>query len=294
MDRMAAMETLVRVYETGSFSAAARALNIGQPAVSKAVAQLEDRLGVRLLMRSTHGLAPTEAGRLFYERAKRAIAEADEAELAARGADAGLIGRLRACAPTTFARLHIVPHLPAWLGRHPGLDLDMVLDDRNIDLVEAGIDVAFRLGSLGDSTLTARRLASAPRVIVAAPSYLERRGVPARPADLAGHDAVVYAQGGGEAWILRKADQEVAVRVSGRLRVSAAEGVRAAVLAGAGLAVGSEWMFAPELATGEFCRVLSDWSLPQTELHAVYPAGRMPSAKARAFAAFVQEGMRKV
>ncbi len=295
MDRMAAMETLVRVFETGSFSAAARALNLGQPAVSKAVAQLEDRLGVRLLMRSTHGLAPTEAGRLFYDRAKRAIAEADEADLSARGAAAGLTGRLRVCATVTFARLHIVPRLPEYLARHPGLDMDVVLDDRIIDLVEEGIDLAFRMGSLEDSTLTARRLASAPRVIVAAPSYLDRRGMPASPAELAGHDAIVYAQaGGGDAWTLRKADQEVAVRVSGRLRLSAAEGVRAAVLAGGGLAVGSEWMFAPELVSGEVRRVLSDWSLPPVDLYAVYPTGRMPSAKARALAAFVEEGMRTV
>jgi DNA-binding transcriptional LysR family regulator len=293
MDRMAAMETLVRVFETGSFSAAARALNIGQPAVSKTVAHLEDRLGVRLVMRSTHGLTPTEAGRLFYEHARRAIAEADEADLAARGADAALTGRLRVCAAVTFARIHIVPRLPAFLAANPELDMDVVLDDRTIDLLEQGIDVALRMGSLGDSTLTVRRLASSQRVVVAAPLYLERRGTPISPAELAGHDAIVYAQGGGgEAWIFRRADEEVSVRVSGRLHISAAEGVRAAVLAGAGFAVGSEWMFAPELASGAMRRVLGDWSLPAVDLFAVYPTGRMPSAKARAFAAFVEASMR--
>ena len=159
MNRLVAMETFVRVIEAGSFSAAAKQLRVGQPAVSKTIAQLEDRLGVRLLLRSTHGLTPTEAGRSFYERAKRSIEEAKEAELAARGAGATLSGRLRVCAPVTFARLQVVPRLPAFLAEYPAIDLDMVLDDRNIDLIEAGIDVALRLGRQPDSTLTARKIA---------------------------------------------------------------------------------------------------------------------------------------
>jgi len=146
MNRLVAMETFVRVIEAGSFSGAAKQLRVGQPAVSKTIAQLEDRLGVRLLLRSTHGLTPTEAGRSFYERAKRSIEEAEEAELAARGAGATLSGRLRVCAPVTFARLQVVPRLPAFLAEHPAIDLDMVLDDRNIDLIEAGIDVALLSG----------------------------------------------------------------------------------------------------------------------------------------------------
>jgi DNA-binding transcriptional LysR family regulator len=141
----------------------ARALNMGQPAISKTVAQLEARLGVRLLMRSTHGLAPTEAGQSFYERAKRSIEEADEAEAVARGAGKGLTGRLRISAAVTFARLHIVPHLPKFLAAHPDLTLDVVLDDRIIDLIEEGVDIALRMGPLADSTsLSARKLASAP------------------------------------------------------------------------------------------------------------------------------------
>ena len=141
MDRLAAMEAFVRVIEAGSFSGAAKQLRVGQPAVSKTIAQLEDRLGVRLLLRSTHGLMPTEAGRSFYERAKRSIEEAEEAELAARGAGATLSGRLRICAPVTFSRLHVVPRLPIFLAKHPALDVDVVLDDGDIDLVETGIDV---------------------------------------------------------------------------------------------------------------------------------------------------------
>src|SRR5438132_9400162 len=194
MDRLAAMAAFVRVVETGSFSAAARVLNVGQPAVSKAVARLEDRLGVRLLIRSTRGLSPTEAGQNFYDRARRALEEADEADLAARGAGASLTGRLRISAAVTFARLHIVPRLPNFLAAHPGLTMDVVLDDRVIDLVEEGVDVALRMGSLGNSSLTARKLASSPRYVLGAPSYFARSGEPATPAELIGHAAVIYAQ----------------------------------------------------------------------------------------------------
>jgi DNA-binding transcriptional LysR family regulator len=244
---------------------------------------------VRLLMRSTRGLAPTEAGQSFYDRAKRTIEEADEAELAARGTGASLTGRLRICAAVTFARLHVVPRLPKFMAAHPGLTMDVVLDDRVIDLVAEGVDVALRMGSLSDSSLTARKLASCPRQILGTPSYFARSGVPATPAELIGHAAVIYTQGGGgETWSFRQGATEVSVSVSGPLRVSAAEGLRAGVLAGMGLAIASAWMFSPELASGAVQTVLSDWSLPPIDLWAVYPTGRMPSAKARAFAAFVE------
>src|ERR1700734_1744204 len=139
MDRLAAMEAFVRVVDAGSFSGAARQLRLGQPSVSKIVAQLEDRLGVRLFLRSRQGLAPTEAGRSFYERAKRSMEEAEEAESAARGAAAPLSGRLRISGPVTFARLHVVPHLARFLAKHPALEIDVILDDRNVDLIESGI-----------------------------------------------------------------------------------------------------------------------------------------------------------
>ena len=158
MDRLASMETFIRVVETGSFSGAARQLRVGQPAVSKTVAQLENHLGVKLLTRSTRGLTPTEAGLGYFERAKRAIEEADEAELAARGAGTGLKGRLRVCAAVTFARIHLIPLLPQFLAQHPDLDLEVVLDDRQIDLVQEGIDVALRMGKMLDSALTVRRI----------------------------------------------------------------------------------------------------------------------------------------
>src|SRR5271155_5064283 len=187
VDRFSAMETFVRVVDTGSFSAAARHLRIGQPAVSKAMAQLEERLGTCLLLRSSRGLATTEAGQNFYDRARRALEEADEADLAARGAGAGLVGPLRFSAAVTFARLHVIPHLPTFLARHPGLTIEDVLDDRNVDPVEEGIDVTLRMGMLADSALVARKIGESRRLVVGPPAYFAAAGEPATPADLSGH-----------------------------------------------------------------------------------------------------------
>jgi DNA-binding transcriptional LysR family regulator len=288
MDRLAAMETFVCVVETGSFSAAARRLNIGQPAVSKTIAHLEKRLAVSLLLRSTRGLTPTEAGLAFFERAKRALEEADEADNAARGIASGLSGNLRISAAVTFGRLHIVPQLGPFLDQHPQLNIDLMLDDRNINLVEEGIDVALRMGQLTDSGLTARKIADCRRVVLGTPAYFARHGEPSCPADLSKHQAVVYNLGSGSTWQFAKGTEKQSVILSGRLRVSAAEGVREAVLADQGLTIASEWMFARELASGAVKRVMHDWTLPDLDLWAVFPTGRMASAKARAFVEYVQ------
>ncbi len=288
MDRLAAMETFVCVVETGSFSAAARRLDIGQPAVSKTIAALEKRLAVSLLLRSTRGLTPTEAGLAFFERAKRALEEADEADNAARGIASGLSGNLRISAAVTFGRLHIVPQLGPFLDQHPQLNIDLMLDDRNINLVEEGIDVALRMGALTDSGLTARKIADCRRVVLGTPAYFARHGEPSCPAELSKHQAVVYNLGGGTTWEFAKGSEKQSVILSGRLRVSAAEGVREAVLADQGLTLASEWMFAPELASGAVKSVMHDWTLPDLDLWAVFPTGRMASAKARAFVEFVQ------
>ncbi|KJZ45102.1 LysR family transcriptional regulator [Pseudomonas fluorescens] len=288
MDRLAAMETFVYVVETGSFSAAARRLNIGQPAVSKAIAHLEARLAVRLLLRSTRGLTPTEAGLAFFERSKRAIEEADEADNAARGAASGLTGNLRICAAVTFGRLHIVPHLGPFLEQNPDLNIDLMLDDRNINLVEEGVDVALRMGAQSDSGLTARKIAECRRMVLGTPTYFEKHGEPTCPADLSKHQAVVYTLGGGANWQFRNGTDDKSVIISGRIRVNAAEGLRAAVLAHQGLTMASEWMFAPELANGAVREVMKDWTLPNQDLWVVFPTGRMASAKARAFVEYVQ------
>src|ERR1700733_1082219 len=171
MNRFSEMEAFVRVIETGTFSRAAKQLQVGQPAVSKLIAQLEDRLGVRLLLRSTSRMKMTDAGQRFYEHAQRALSATEEAELGARGAASTLRGRLRVSAAVTFARIHVIPYLSSFLAQHPELEIELVLDDRNVDLIEEGIGVALRMGSLVDSSLIARKIAQAKRVVLALPSY---------------------------------------------------------------------------------------------------------------------------
>ncbi|MEH2560908.1 substrate binding domain-containing protein [Bradyrhizobium sp. AZCC 2289] len=176
--------------------------------------------------------------------------------------------------------------LPQFMAQHPELELEAILDDRQIELVQEGIDVALRMGKMMDSTLTARRVARCKRLVLGTPAYFDRAGTPSTPSELSKHQAVVYLQGEGSVWSFRRESTELAVSVQSRLRVTAAEGVRAAVLAHAGLTIASEWMFSPERRSGAVRAVLSDWSLPPLDLWAVLPTGRAATAKARAFVDF--------
>lgn len=292
MDRLAAMDAFIRVVDSGSFSGAAKQLRMGQPAVSKTIVQLEERLSARLLLRTTRRLTPTEAGRNFYERAKRCIEEADAAEFAARGSATTLSGRLRVQATAAFARLHVIPHLSRFLAQHPALDVDLMIDDQNIDLVERGIDIGLRMGELGNSTLTARRIAKCQGRVIGTASYFNAAGVPRIPADLVEHRVVAYEQPlGGPTWTFRQGVAEASVTLGGRVHLDTTVGVRSCVLADLGLAIASEWMFAPELKAKTVKAVLTDWSLPPVQAWAIFPTGRQASAKARAFASFIESQM---
>jgi len=295
MHRFTAMATFVRVVETKSFSAAARQLRLCQPAVSKGIAQLEERLGVPLLTRSTHNLTPTEAGHRFYAHACLALKQAEAAEFAACGAHATLAGSLRVSASVTFGNLHIVPRLSSFLASHPNISIDLVLDDRAIDFIKEGIDVGLSCDPPPGASLTARKVSVCNRVVVGVPAYFEQAGVPLTPTELIGHAAVINTQdpGGTDTWSFRRAASEVSVKMSGRLRVSASEGLRAAVLGGLGLAVAPEWMFAKELVDGTVRPVLPEWRLPASEIWAVFPTGRSASVKARTFATFMESGLRE-
>ena len=218
----------------------------------------------------------------------------DEADLAARGAGAALSGRLRVCAAVTFARIHIIPHLRAFLAENPGLTIDVILDDRNTDLIEAGGDIALRMGDLTDSSLTSRRIGRARRRVLGTPSYFEAFGRPALPEDLNDHEAIINDRGGGGAvWAFQKGSAKTVITQRGRINMNAAEGVREAVFNDMGLTVSSEWMFAPELKSGRVEAVLTDWTLPPIDLWAMFPTGRQASAKARAFASFVETQLSK-
>jgi DNA-binding transcriptional LysR family regulator len=290
MDLIGAMRSFVRVYESGSFSVAAKHLELGQPAVSKSIAQLEEKLGIQLFLRSTRGLTPTDAARTFYEHAVRTLDEAELALKAVRGEPAALTGRLRVSGTITFMRQHIIPRLPRFLDAHPGLDIDLLLDDGNVGLIEEGVEVALRMGKLPSSNLVARRIGQCRRVVLASPDYFARHGTPLQPEDLMAHPAIVFSRGeGGEQFSFVKdgATRDIVLRP--KLRVSALEGLRSAVLAGLGVAVASEWIFTDELDDGRVREALTDWQLPRLDLWAVLPGGRQAGPKARAFIAFVEE-----
>jgi DNA-binding transcriptional LysR family regulator len=283
MDMLRAMTVFSRVVETGSFSAVARDLGLGQPAISKTVEALEQHLGVRLLLRSTRRLTITEAGQAFYENASQVVALAEEAESAARGA-AGLCGRLRISVPVTFGRLHLVPRLHLFMEQHPNLQIELLMDDRYVDLIAEKIDLSLRTGTLADSNLTARKLATSQRYVVASPGYLARKGKPATPAELLEHDVIVFGQSGNaKEWQFKQGTTQTSVHVQSRLQVNAAEGLREAVLSGIGLAIASVWMVGAELEKGELVRVLDDWTLPALDLWALHASGRMVSIKVRTF-----------
>jgi len=286
-DRLQELSAFVRAAETGSFSRVARELAVSQPSISRMVARLEARLGVKLLLRTTRHVTPTDAGAAFLERARQVLGDLDDAEDAARGLDS-LRGMLRIAMPGAFAIREIIPRLPGFLALHPRLRLDLVISDRMEDLVAEGADMALRLGPLADSGFGARLLATAPRLAVAAPAYLAARGTPRTLADLSAHDCIVGPGFSGRSgWAFTRDGAATSVAVEGRVQVASAEGVIACAKAGLGIALASQWMCRAELERGELVPILSDYRLESVEVHAVYPGGRRPSLKLRAFSDYL-------
>ena len=285
-DRLQELSVFVRVAETGSFSRTAREMGLSQPSVSRIVSGLEARLGVSLLLRSTRQINLTEPGLDLLDRARRIMADVEEAEAAARGAE-GLSGLLRIALPVAFGVREVIPRLPHFMSAHPDLKIELLMADRFEDLVAEGVDVAIRLGQLADSALKVRKIASAPRMIIASPDYIGRRGVPETPGDLAGHDLILGPGPARQSWNFRRETSTVSVAVEGRLQAGSAEGVIAAARAGMGVALASMWMCRAEIAQGDLVPLLPAFKLDPIEANAVFPAGRNPSRKARAFADFL-------
>lgn len=290
LDTLVGMAVFARVVDDGGFSAAARRLGLSKSAVSKQVAALEDRLGARLLNRTTRRMSLTEAGAALIARCRRVLAEAEAAADAVgvlQGAPAGV---LRVAAPMTFGTMHLAPAIPAFLERHPAVSVDLSLNDRMVDLVEEGFDVALRIARLANSSLMARKLAPMRRVMAASPDYLARRGVPVGLADLAGHDCLSYSYiVAGDEWRFTGPDGEQSVQPSGRLRANNGEVLREAALAGSGIAVLPTFIAGPDLAAGRLVQVLPDYDNRSSAVYAVWPSGRHPSPKLRAFIDFLAE-----
>ena len=280
-DRLRELTAFVRAGETGSFSRVARELGVSQPSISRMVADLEARLGVKLLLRTTRHITLTEAGRVFLERAQQILSDLDDAENAARGVDS-LRGTLRVALSGALGTREVIPRLPGFAAQHPKLRIELLMSDRTEDLIAEGADMALRLGPLPDSGFGARLLGKAPRLVVASPGYIARKGLPRTLADLAGHDCILGpGLSGRSGWNFTRSGKAKSATVQGSITVSSADGVIACAKAGLGIAVASRWMCRSELEAGEVVPILSDYQLDWVELHAVYPGGRRPSLKVR-------------
>jgi DNA-binding transcriptional LysR family regulator len=286
-NRLLELAVFVRVGESASFTRAASDMHLSQPSVSRIVGELEARLGVKLLLRTTRRLTLTAAGELFLERARDILAELDNAEDAARGVDS-LRGTIRVALPVVFGTREVIPLLPEFLERHPLLQMELRVSDLYQDLVAEGVDVAIRFGTLSDSTFGARRLATLPRYLVAAPGYLKARGTPRTPADLANHDCLFDPSGSGrESWIFKRRNTVISVDVTGRIHTDSGPGRLASAIVGLGIAQASTAMCDTELRSGALVALLPDYRLEPVEVHAVMPGGPRPSPKVRAFTDFL-------
>lgn len=283
MDRWQAMRVFVRVAEGGGFAAAARQLAMSPPAVTRAVAALEDRIGTRLLTRTTRSVKLTEAGGRYLEDCRRILAEIEEAEAAAAGSYATPSGTLTVTAPVQFGRLYVLPVITDYLAHHAAVSARALFLDRVINLIDEGADVGVRIGPLAESGLTAVRVGAVRRVLCAAPGYLERHGQPATLRDLRHHAVIGSASQGLGADGRFGPEPGTAVALRPRLSCNTIDSVLAAALAGQGIAQLLSYQVAPALAEGRLRLVLEDPAAAAMPVHVVSPEGRRAPAKVRAF-----------
>lgn len=286
MDTLKAMRVFVRTVELGSLSAAARELGTTQPTISKQLTQLEAQLGVRLLERSTKGLAPTEQGLRFLRHAKGLLEEYEAAVGEARGAAGQAEGLLRINAPVALGQFAVNAIVQDFLRAHAGIEVELILNDRFVDLVEEGVDLALRLGGPLPPSAVGRHLGTSQRLLVAAPGYLAQRAAPAEPEGLTGHDFVRFAWTAGDTLELLRGADTRSVPVAGRYRVNNAFAIVEALAMGAGIAVCPEWLVRGQLDRGELVRVLPGWSARAQELHLLYPSRRYLPLRTRLFIDF--------
>lgn len=294
MDRIDGVTIFIEVAERGSFADAARRLGRSPTAVTRAVAELEARLGVRLLNRTTRAVSVTEAGQRFLAGAKRVVADLDEIERAAAGAGTAPRGELRVTAPILFGRLHVLPIVTEFLGRFPDVSVTLTLLDRSIDLVEEGLDVAVRIGALAESSVIASRVGAVHRIVVASPDYLAQHGTPRTPTELGTHAIIAFAGiFGVERWVFQHEGGEASVAIKPRLVVTTAEAAVDVARAGFGLTRVLSYQAADDMARGSLRRVLAAYEGDELPIHLLHPGGRHPPPKLRAFLDFAMPRLRR-
>jgi len=290
MEGFGAIPVFVAVVENSGFSAAARTLGISKSAVSKRINQLEAHLGVRLLHRTTRKLSLTEAGERYFEHAAQALTAAGQAEDAVTELQGEPQGNLKISSPMSFGRLHVAPLIPKLLQRYPKLQIDLVMDDRKVDLVAGGFDVAIRAGNLPASTLIARKLAPLRQVLCASPDYIDRYDRPGTPAELSSHNCLLYSYSSdANEWTLIGEGGPETVTVSGSYQVNNSEALLEALREGIGIGRLPTFVAGPDLKTGRLVKLFESYSLPDFTLYAVFPERQYLPAKVRAFLDFAIE-----
>lgn len=289
MDRFEDLKAFVAVVETGSFTAASQRLDIAKSAISRRVSILEERLGVQLLRRTTRRLNLTDTGQSFYERAARILADLEEAESAVAQEHGELRGSLKLALPLAFAVLQMHGPLAEFSRLHPKLKFDLDLNDRRIDLLEEGVDLAIRIGHLADSSLIARKLFDARTVVCASPGYLERVGTPTHPAQLSDHACLVYSNLPDPGrWVCRDSnDERIEVQVNVAMRASSGEFLRECARQGMGIVVQPTFLAGDEVRRGGLVPILENFHWPKTPAYAVYPPTRHLTYRVRTFIDFL-------
>ncbi|MGV2292344.1 LysR substrate-binding domain-containing protein [Trinickia sp. YCB016] len=293
MDRFASMTAFVKTAEAGSFAAAAAVLGLSPQMIAKHVTWLETRLGTRLLNRTTRRQSLTELGQVYYDRCKLVLADVDWADSLADEAQGAPRGRLRVNAPVSFGTYSLMPVITRYLKQHPGVEVDLVLSDRFVDLVEEQFEAVFRIGPLADSSLMARELAPFRLVACASPEYLRERGVPATPLDLDTHECLAYASSSGPTpndWHFVRGEETYKASAKHRLRVNDAKALLTAALEGFGIAFIAEDLAREGLRSGRLIKVLPDYDTPSRPIHLIYHPDRRQTPKLKSFiAAMVSE-----
>ena len=294
MNRIEDYQAFTTIIERRSLTAAARHLGRSLQSVSRSLVALEQEVGVELIRRTTRRLNPTDAGLAFYRRLSAALSEIDAAKLETSNRRAEATGLLRISGSASFVPLHIVPALPEFLAKYPGVEIELELSDGFVDLVGEGFDLAIRIGDLPDSRLKARRLANSRRVVFAAPSYLARHGWPRSPDDLKQHQCIVRTTTRfGNDWPFEVRGRMMTIKVAGRVRTSGADTANAAAVLGLGIAVGPLWQVRSLVDRGEVELLLTRFEPPAIPIHAVWPATRVLPARTQIFIEFLAARLQK-